>query len=825
MKKALLKNSLKTILKNKKRFLSMLFMALLGVGFFAGLTASSPDMEDTLDQYLDDTKTYDISIIATLGLTDEDIEEIKKIEGIENVYGINEKDYLIEIKDKEHVARIIEYNDGINNPYIVEGKISENDNECVLDEKFALYNNYKIGDKIEIKAEETEILQKELTIVGLCKSSLYISNERGTTTLGTGTIDCYIYVRDILDFDYYTTIYAKVLGAKEVKSQSKTYEELIQNAKENIDKIKETRENARRNELIENAKKQMLDMGIPEVNIKVPDVEQNKWYIQTREDNSGYYGIVQAIESITNLAGVFPIVFYVIAVLISLTSMTRMIEEERTEIGTLKAIGYSNSNILFKYILYASTACAVGGLIGMSICFYILPTVIWNTYGLLYKVPNLITSFRLENGLIGLGIAFICIVGATFVVCRKELMSMPSNLMRPKAPKAGKRVFLEKIKIIWNHISFSRKVTIRNLFRYKKKALMTIIGIAGCTALTLAGFGLRDSITKIVSKQYGETYKYDAMIYLKDCNEETIENIRNYDEITNIVNITAETGEIKKDNIQKATNIIIPENKADFEKVVTLYDKNSQEIKLEDEGVIVTDKLAEMLGVQEGDTIVLLLNNDKEYEFKVQKIVKNYINHYVYISKENYEKNIGEIETNLLWINTIDLNEDEQNNLSEKILEDANIASVTMLGTLIETINDMLKSLDYVIIILIIASAILALTVLYNLANVNISERKREIATLKVLGFYDKEVDSYISRESIIFTIIGIAIGLIGGYFLTNFIITTCEISDFRFIKEIEPISYLYAALITAGFSWIVDFIVHFTLKKIDMIESLKSVE
>lgn len=825
MKKALLKNSLKSIVKNKKRFLSMLFMALLGVGFFAGLTAASPDMEDTLDNYLDSTRTYDISIQATLGLTDGDIEKIKEVDGIENAYGVKSKDYLIEIDENEYVAQVIEYNENVNKPYIEEGKIPEKESECVLDEKFALYNNYKIGDKIQIKTEDENVVQKELTIVGLCKSPLYISNERGTTTLGTGTINCYMYVKEILDFDYYTNIYAKVSGATEVKSQSKKYDELIESAEENIDKIKESRENARRNELIEDAKKKMLEMGIPETNIQVPEIEQNKWYIQTRTDNSGYYGIVQAIESITNLSGVFPIVFYIIAVLISLTSMTRMVEEERTEIGTLKALGYSNGNILFKYILYASIACIVGGIIGMSICFYLFPSIVWNTYGLLYKIPNLMTPFRIENGLVGLGIAFICIVGATFAVCRKELMSMPSNLMRPKAPKAGKRVLLERIKIIWNHISFSKKVTIRNLFRYKKKALMTIIGIAGCTALTLAGFGLRDSITKIVSKQYGETYKYDAMIYLKESDKETIENIRNYDEITGIVNIAAETGEIKNDNIQESTNIIIPENKEDFEEVCTLYDRNSQEVKLEDEGIIVTDKLAEMLAIEEGNTVTLLLNNGKEYKFKVQNIVKNYINHYVYISKETYENTVGEAETNLLWINTVNLNEEEQNDLSEKILKDDNVASVTMLGTLIETINDMLKSLDYVIVILIIASAILALTVLYNLANVNISERKREIATLKVLGFYDKEVDSYISRESIIFTIIGIAIGLIGGYFLTNFIITTCEISDFRFIKEIEPLSYLYAALITAGFSWIVDFIVHFTLKKIDMIESLKSVE
>lgn len=397
----------------------------------------------------------------------------------------------------------------------------------------------------------------------------------------------------------------------------------------------------------------------------------------------------------------------------------------------------------------------------MAICFKLLPMVIWNTYGLLYKVPNLMTPFRTENGLIGLGIAFICIVGATFIVCRKELMWKPAQLMRPKAPKAGKRVLLERVTILWNHINFSRKVTIRNLFRYKKKALMTIIGIAGCTALTLSGFGLRDSITKIVTKQFGETYQYDGMIYIKENGNQLAENLKKHSEITEIVKITAETAEIKKEGIQKSTNIIIPEDKNEFEKMCTLYDREEKEVKLESGGIIITDKLAEMLKAEEGDKITLLLNDGKEYEFKIRSIVKNYINHYVYIAKEDYHKIVGEVDTNLLWINTIKLNQEEQNELAEKMLQDPNIASITMIDELIQTIEDMLQSLDYVIIILIVASAILALTVLYNLANVNISERKKEIATLKVLGFYDKEVDSYISRESIIFTIVGIVIGLV----------------------------------------------------------------
>ncbi len=828
MKKALLKNSLKAITKNKKRFLSLLLMALLGVGFFAGLTASSPDMEDTLDNYLDNTKTYDISILATLGLTDDDIEAIKSIDGIEEAYGICYKDYMAQINEKEYVIQVIEYNENINKPYLIEGRNPENNTECLLDEKMARSNNYVIGDKIQIETEDQSVLQKELEIVGICQSSLYISSERGNTTLGTGKINAYIYVKDLLDSDYYTTIYARVIGAKELEATDEEYTNLINETTDKIEKIRTEREEARYNQLVEEAQKEyeayLMSGGQPQENTQI-NIEQNKWYIQTREDNSGYYNILQAIESITNLSRIFPIVFYIIAVLISLTSMTRMIEEERTEIGTLKALGYSNSKIIYKYIIYSTIACILGGVIGMAICFYILPTIIWNTYGLLYKVPDLITPFRVENGLIGLGIAFICIVGATYITCKKELKAMPSSLMRPKAPKAGKKVLLEHIKILWNHISFSKKVTIRNLFRYKKKALMTIIGIAGCTALTLSGFGLRDSITKIVSSQYGDTYKYDGIVYVKSNPEEIIENLKQNDKITYVTRICAQTGEIKKDEKQKSTNIIVPETTEEFEKVCTLYDKNSNEVKLENDGIYITDKMAEHLKINEGDDVTLHLNDGKEYTFNVKKIVKNYIDHYVYMTKETYEKSVGSTNIDLLWIDTVDMSKEEENNFLEEILKDENITSVTILEGLMETINDMLGALDYIVLILIIASAILALTVLYNLANVNISERKREIATLKVLGFYNKEVDSYITRESIIFTIIGIAIGLIAGYFLTQFMIITCEIEDLRFLREILPQSYVYAILITAGFSISVNFIIHFTLKKIDMIESLKSIE
>ena len=552
----------------------------------------------------------------------------------------------------------------------------------------------------------------------------------------------------------------------------------------------------------------------------IQNIEKPTWYIHVRDDNTGYNTFVSSVKSMENISKVFPLVFYIVAILISLTSMTRMVEEERTEIGTLKALGYNNAQILAKYCLYALSACLIGGLIGMAIGFKFLPSIVWYLYKMLFDITYFKTPFIGLIGILGLGIAIICIVGATIIVCMQELRQTPAVLMRPKTPRAGKKILLEKITFIWKRLKFSQKITARNLFRYKKRGIMTIVGITGCTALITAGFGLKDSITGIVSAQYEDVFSYKEQIIIAQ-KENSIEEIENIIKNTQDGAIELKQAQMKTATIeQRDVNLIIPADNLDS--VIHLYDgKTGEKAEMPETGTIaISDKLADILNIKVGDTAKLEDSNGNQYEYKVSEIIKNYVTNYIFMTKETYEQQMGEYKTNAL-LTTSEFTDETK----KQLLENDNVLSMMDVGTLTKSVNDMLKSLDYIIIILIVSAAILAFVVLYNLANINIGERIREIATLKVLGFYDKEVDDYINKESIILTLVGIILGFIGGYALCNFLVKTCEPDMVRFIRHIHIQSYIYSGAITAIFSMIVNLMVHKTLKKVDMISSLKSIE
>ena len=500
------------------------------------------------------------------------------------------------------------------------------------------------------------------------------------------------------------------------------------------------------------------------------------------------------------------------------------------QIGTLKALGYNKFQIASKYILYSSLACIIGGLLGMNVGFILIPSLIWRMYEVMYQVPQFLISFNWEYGGAGLIIISACIIGATIYSTVKELREQPAILMRPKSPKLGKRVLLERINIIWKRLSFSRKVTIRNIFRYKKRFMMTIIGILGCTSLILAGFGLKDSIGSLMPNQYGKIFKYDFQINLKeglndDQKVEYMNNLNENEDIeeaieTLILTRTAINGENEED-----VQIIIPKDQNELDKMISLisiYDDNK--IELQKGQICITDKLAQILGVKKGDTITLK-DDDQEKQIVVSDVTENYVYHYAYMTLETYQDLYGDkYETNAILTKNKEKTE-EEDKLATEIMNENEVASLTRNSNVEDVMNTTMESLNYVVVVLIVSAGLLAFAVLYNLSNVNISERIRELATIKVLGFYDKEVYSYITRETILLTIIGIFLGLIGGYFLNYFIIGTCEIDMLRFSKIIHPISYLYAVLITVAFTIIVNIFTYFALKKIDMIESLKSVE
>lgn len=1081
LKKALIKDSFKEIVKSYKRFISIMLMALLGVGFFAGLRATSPDMVDTIDKFYKSQNVYDIQVISTLGLTDDDIQALEKVENVENVYGTYSKDGVIALEDKEVVSKILCISD-VNKPILVEGNMPQHIDECVVEENFLKQNNKKIGDYIEIEPEEDEIMasenkenesndflkQKKLKIVGTVDSPLYISRERGTTKLGSGTINYYIYVsKENISSDVYTEIYIKVKDSNKYQTSSSKYEKYIEETKDNIENIKEEREKARydslinqanekiaeaenefntekqngekqikeaeekiqngkneiisgENEIINNEKKAQsefataankiktakvelsksqnelkskeqeaeqgfkeaeskkmelqtnlteINSGIEQVNTnynkvieqlrnpnlteeqkiilqqtklqlenkkselentkttiesgiaqidnqinsgkqelenaqkqieaaknelqkqetvlantrkntnsqienarsklenskieiqkaenelqkskeefnakieeaegklidakeQVAKIEKSEWYILDRTQNSGYSSFIQDTKSIANLSVVFPIVFFAIAALVSLTSMTRMVEEQRQEIGTLKALGYNKFHISMKYILYSSLACIIGSLIGMNIGFQLLPRIVWDMYEMMYTIQEFIVSFNHEYSSIGLALMYICIVGATIYAIIKETKEMPANLLRPKAPKMGKRVLLERITPIWKRLNFSQKVTIRNIFRYKKRFLMTIIGIFGCTSLILTGFGIKDSISKILPYQYENIFNYDMQISLKTSLEDEqkqdfIKVINEKDEVKEVIKTYITAGKAQKDDKEEDVQIIVPDSNEELDKVIKLIDLETEEkINLNEEGITITDKLAELIGAKVGDTIKVVDSNNEEKELKITNIAENYISHYIYMSKALYEQIYDEnYNTNTLLIQGNNLSEEQEEKLSKDLVSQNEVSTVTLTSTIMKTLDDTMSSLNYVAVILIVSAGMLAFVVLYNLSNVNISERIRELATIKVLGFYDKEVYTYVTRETILLTIIGIILGLVGGFFLNFYIIGTCEIDMLRFVKTIDPLSYLYAILITVAFTLIVNIVTYFALKKIDMIGSLKSVE
>lgn len=1077
MKKALIKDSLREIKKTYKRFISILLMAFLGVGFFAGIRASSPDMVDTIDTYYKNQNVYDIQVMSTLGLTNDDIDAISQIEGVESVDGSFETDGQIEIENKEVIAKVLSLNN-FNTPVLIEGSLPVAQNECVVEPSFLAANNKKIGDTIELIIEDSQnddgedipyLYEKDLTIVGTVQSPVYISIDRGTSNLGAGKINYYMYIPEsnVQANSIYTNIYVKVKDADKYTTSTSKYKNYVNDVKSKIEEIKEKREQARydslvntatkkvedaENELetqksdaekqiadaekeIEDGKKQIedaeaeiksnrakadsefskayteltdakkqieesekelttkvneaneefdkledqkaelnsqlstLNAGILEVEknlqtvntslenpqlpdeqkitleetkkqletkltelnssktqltsaisqiddgitsgkaeiedakdklqsakneleknekayysnknstyaqlddaeeelekskkeledgekkledskkefdekiadaesklndarAKIAEIENPTWYVLDRTGNSGYSSFIQDTDSVANIGRVFPVIFFIVAALISLTSMTRMVEEQRTQIGTLKALGYNKFHITSKYVLYASLACVIGSILGMAVGFVLLPKILWKMYSMMYQIGDIQTSFNFEMGSLGFILIVISILGATIYAVIRELVQTPATLMRPKSPKMGKRVFLEKIPFIWKRLSFSKKVTVRNIFRYKKRFLMTIIGIMGCTALIVTGFGIRDSIESIMPDQYAKVFNYDLQINLKTDldntqKQEFIDSLTSNDKIEKICETYMSSSTAINGDNEEDVQIIVPDSNTDFNSLINLAEVKSKEaLTLPSDGILLTDKTAQLLDVEAGDTITLKDNDDNETQVKISNVVENYVYHYIYMSKDMYENLYGEtFEGNVILTKNVDLDDETEDNFVKDLMNEPEVASVTRISTAMNMMNDTMKSLNYVVVILIVSAGLLAFVVLYNLSNVNISERIRELATIKVLGFYDKEVYLYITRETIILTAIGLVLGLVAGYFLDFFILETCEIDMLRFKKFVAPLSYVFATLITILFTVIVNIVTYFALKKIDMIESLKSVE
>ena len=566
---------------------------------------------------------------------------------------------------------------------------------------------------------------------------------------------------------------------------------------------------------------------------EIEQIEKPTWYIYDRSHLPEYSGYGDNADRMKAIGEVFPLIFFLVAALISLTTMTRMVEEERTLIGTLKALGYSKKSIAAKYLGYAVLATLTGGIFGVMIGEKILPYIIITAYKIMYRhLPDVEIPYNLYYGVLACVAALLCTVAATIFSCMKELKEQAAELMRPPAPKQGKRVFLEYIPFLWKRLNFTWKSTVRNLMRYKKRFFMTIFGIGGCMGLMLVGFGLKDSISSIVPLQYEDIQLYDGNVILQSDvtmqeKQEVYEALEKNSQVVATAEDLLQKITIEHDGVSKEVYLNVPENVEKFSDFVVLQDRTTKEkYQLTDKGAVLTEKMAKELGVSAGDTVTIKEENEKERTVKISQICENYMSHYLYMTPAVYKAAYGkEPEYNSIYYRTEGRTTKEAESVGEAALKLDGALSVSYTTELRQQVDDMLQSLDIVIVVLIISAGMLAFVVLYNLNNINITERKRELATLKVLGFYDKEVTEYVYRENILLTLIGSVFGMLLGKILHRFIIVTVEIDSVMFGRNINTISFVYAFLLTVVFSLFVNWVMYFKLKKINMVESLKSVE
>ncbi len=561
-------------------------------------------------------------------------------------------------------------------------------------------------------------------------------------------------------------------------------------------------------------------------------LEMPKWYIWGRDKNISYSSFTANIDKLNAITTVFPIFFFLVAALVVSTTMTRMVEEERLQIGTMKALGYSAKTIMQKYILYALAASVSGTLVGLAVGFKAFPSIIWSAYEMMYYMPAIATPWRLSQALFSGGTLTVLSLLVTALTCRSSLSETPAALMLPRAPKEGKRILLERITPLWRHFPFSWKVTCRNLFRYKKRFWMTVIGVAGCTSLLIAGFGISDSLNAIITKQYEDIFHYDLMTVVTEEDALTQGAVQEYlfdnpsvfsDSLA--VSIQSTRQEIK--NGEADVYLMIPKDLSSFGSFVDLHERVSRKATpLQEDGIIITEKLAKTLGIQAGDSITLQNEDEEKASFTVTGVCEHYVSNYVYMSAATYEAGFQKAPVYNAAISKMpDDSQTVRDQVSAVLLDNDHVASLTFTADNVKQVLNMLNSIDAVVVLIIVCAAGLAFVVLYNLSNINVAERVKEIATIKVLGFYDREVDSYVNRESYALTGIGIFFGIFGGIALHKFVITTVEVDAVMFGRSLRPVSFLYAVLLTLLFSIIVSLVIGRSLKKVSMVESMKAPE
>ena len=909
MGSAVRKNALREIRSTFGRFFAIMAIIALGVGFFTGVRIVTPAMVNTVNKFLDENQFYDYRLLSSIGWKEEDVEDFKSRPEVRYAEGSYTLDILT-AGSREYVLRAHSLTDNINGISLKEGRLPQNENECVIEN-----GRFKIGNTITLSEDNSDSVKNALksdkfTIVGSADSSMYINFERGTTSVGNGEISAFVYLpKEAFDLDVYTEVYVRF--AQDLEIYSDEYESFMDGREKQWESFCRERADMRYDELYSEAEDKLsdgraeleknradgqekldkaksdLDSGKAQLDEQLAQLEQIKdiapdqysagmeqynaayadyekgladyesskadfdkqiddaeaelkkgendlsslkkpdIYVLDRNTNIGYACFESDSEIVAQVARVFPIFFILVAALVCMTIMSRMVEEQRTQIGVFKALGYSEGTVMGKFIFYAGLAAIIGCVLGYSLGTYIFPKIIWKTYTLMYIQLPIGYLFDKQLALIALAVSLICSVGVTWFSCRVELSETAASLMRPKAPKAGKRVLLEYVTPVWKRLKFLQKVSIRNIFRYKKRLFMMILGIGGCTALLVTGFGLKDSIAGFAETQYNEIQVADASANLRNVGDVFPE------ELTNVLTENTEdytllyTGawDLLYGKKVKSVTVNAADSFENMEKYFDLHTVKGEKLIPPAEGeAIVSHSIAERYGIKKGSMMKLRDENMRELNVKVTGVFENHVYNVVFLGRGTMEKQLGEsVPVNYAFLNFKEGADTYKTTAA--LSKNGNITAVMVFADLKERLSKMMSSLDYIVLIVIVCAAGLAFIVLYSLTNINITERVREIATIKVLGFFRHETSSYVLRENLALTAFGTVVGLGVGILLHAFVMAQIRVDLVDFSVRILPKSFLFSTLLTFLFNFIVDLFMVLKLERINMAESLKSIE
>lgn len=892
MKSIMKKTTLREIRQSLGRYLAIFAIVAMGIGFFAGLKITRQVMITSANAYLEEKQLYDFRLLSTLGFEEEDVQTLSSKEDVRFVEGAVAADILyFNQQGNEDVIKAHSLLQNINGLEVVAGRLPQQATECVVDAN--LYDKSALGTKIVLSENNVEedldyFAYREYTIVGIAQSSAYIQFERGTTALGNGQVSGFmyllpqgfcaefyteIYVKFNQDYPIYSKDYNDYIDEKEplwkdyCKAQGeRRYQAIVADAEAELANAKQTlaEEKADAKQTLADAKKELTDaeaeladahaeladgwakyndsyaefeekiaeaeQEIADAEADIANIEKPETYVLNRDANIGYACFQNDSSIVEGLANVFPVFFFLVAALVCMTTMNRMVEEQRTQIGVLKALGYGEAAIMGKYLFYSGSAALAGCIAGYFLGIHLFPFVIWTAYGMMYQMGSIVYIFDGGTALLCLACALLCSMGTTWISCRHELKEVAADLMRPKAPRAGKRVFLEWLPFIWKRLKFLHKVSVRNIVRYKRRFFMMVIGISGCTALLVTGFGIRDSVVDIADQQFQEIQTYQFGITLKNGIKDA--NDPSLTEFTEILDtyggsflpVLETTMDLQTPENLKSIHLIIVENPAQIGEYIDLHTPDKTAISYPKAGeAVICEKLAKRYRIQIGDTIHLFEENGKEVQAVVSGICENYIYNYIYLNAETYQTALGTFLYKNVYANIT--KDADIHAIGAAIMKANNITAVSINADMLVRFSSMMSSMNYIVFVVIACAAALAFIVLYNLNNINITERIREIATIKVLGFYRNETAAYVFRENTALTAIGCAVGLLLGKLLHIYVMHKVDIDLMSFDVHVKAVSYLLSILLTFAFTWIVNRIMTGKLENINMAESLKSVD